>query len=83
MKLSLAIVGMLLFITVVTVVLFCQHARGEQSSPCFDELFLRWNQLAADSNQHIQTVEAQPEKHRQMHERIDREYAAVKALACW
>lgn len=83
MKLALVLAGMLLFVTLVTVILFCGHAHGEQPSSCFDELLLRWNQLAADSNRHIQTVEANPDKHRQMHDRIDREYAAVKALACW
>ena len=64
--------------------LFVRHANAQTvSGPCFDELLLRLNEFASDSNKHIQTVEAKPENRKKAHERLDREDAAVKALACW
>jgi len=75
---------MILFIVLVTVFLFSFHAEAQtSSSACFDDLLFRWNALALDSNQHIRTFEASTSKHQKMHEKLDREYAAVKALACW
>ena len=64
--------------------LLVSHARAEQSpDACFDQLLLRWNAFASDSNRHIQTVEAKPADREKAHSRLDREYEAVKALACW
>jgi hypothetical protein len=84
MKISCAVVSLLLALTLLTIALFASHARAETSSPaCFDELLLRWNEFATDANRHVNTIEAKPTDQDKAHKRLDREWQSLKALACW
>jgi hypothetical protein len=66
------------------VLLAASHLRGEgPSAQCLDELMVRSNQFANNYNNHIQTNDVKRTNHEKAHERLDREYAALRALQCW
>lgn len=79
-----AIPGLLLVLIALTVLLCVSHARpAANDAICLDELLIRWNEFANDANRHVQTFEANAGAHEKAHRKLDREYAALKALACW
>ncbi len=74
----------LLLITLL-VLLFARHARAQEQDydPCAQELMLRWNEFARNSNQHIQVVDVNREHHEKVHRKLEHEWEALHALSCW
>ena len=75
----------LLLLILLTWLLASRHkpVLAQSDGVCWDELLVRWNEFGADANKHIQTVEASHEKREKTHAKLDREWQALKALACW
>jgi hypothetical protein len=67
---------------VLLALLAVSHGQAQQD-PCLDELMLRWNEFASNANNHIQTSDARRDKHEKTHRKLDHEWEALHALACW
>jgi hypothetical protein len=84
MRIPTAVPILAAFVVLLLLLVLLLGGRAEGRPPdCFDQLLMEWNSFATDANNHMHVNDVKRANHEKAHAKLDREWEALHALACW